>query len=73
MSNKTLPLVEFEYPDSDTNHQRIRYVRVLSMDDNYLTGYELTNQKATDEGKFKKYCLSRVVRLGIHLVQFAPS
>ena len=66
-----LPLVEFEYPDSDTNHQKVRYVRVLTMDDQHVTGYELPHHSATKDGKFKKYCLSRIVRLGVHLIQFA--
>lgn len=33
----SLPLVEFEYPDSDTNHQKIRYVRVLTLDNAHIT------------------------------------
>lgn len=69
-----LPLVEFEYPDSDTNHQKVRYVKVLTLDTAYLTGYELSHAHATDAGKYKKYCLSRIVRNGIHLVSFtAPT
>lgn len=59
-----LPLVEFEYPDSETCHQKLRYVRVLSMDDKYIQGYEVYTEQ------FKKYCLSRIVRNGVHLVQF---
>lgn len=66
----TLPLVEFEYPNSETNHQQVRFVRVIAKDKNYLTGYELTHEHATDSGKYKKYCLSRIVRKGIHLLSF---
>ncbi len=69
---KELPFVEFEYPDSDTNHQKVRYVRVVSMDNQYVQGYELVSPHATDAGKFKKYCLSRIVRNGVHLVQYTP-
>lgn len=69
-----LPLVEFEYPDSDTNHQKVRYVRVLTLDNTHLTGYELAHAHATDTGKYKKYCLSRIVRNGIHMLSFtAPT
>lgn len=70
----SLPLVEFEYPDSDTNHQKIRYVRVLTLDNAHITGYELPHAHATDTGKYKKYCLSRIVRKGIHMLSFvAPT
>lgn len=67
---ENLPLVEFEYPDSETNHQKLRFVRVLKKDNAHLTGYELSHANATDKGTYKKYSLSRIVRNGISLREF---
>jgi hypothetical protein len=67
-----LPLVEFEYPDSETDYLRERYVRVESLDQTHLKGHEFItpNPSNSDEGKFKSYLLSKIVKGGVHLVQF---
>lgn len=64
--HNNLPLVQFEYPDSETNHQKLRFVRVLTLDNNHLTGYEFAGGPV----KFKKYSRNRIVKNGIHLIEF---
>jgi len=64
------PVVEFEYPDSDTNRMKVRYVRVIEADSDYIKGYELENPFSTKEGKFKQYCRTRIVRRGVALIAF---
>jgi hypothetical protein len=64
------PVVEFEYPDRDTNRMKVRYVRVVQADSDYIKGYELENAFSTKEGQFKAYCRSRIVRNGVALVTF---
>jgi len=64
------PVVEFEYPDSDTNHMKLRYVRVVQADSDYIKGYEIENAGSTKEGKYKQYCRNRIARNGVALVRF---
>jgi hypothetical protein len=68
-----LPLVEFEYPDSETDYLRTRFVRVVSMDSKHVKGYEFgtVNPSDTDEGKFKTYLLAKIVKGGVALVEFS--
>jgi len=67
-----LPLVTFEYPDSETDYLRNRFVRVVSMDRTHVKGYEFTtvNPSDTDEGKFKSYLLAKIVENGVALLEF---
>ena len=75
MSHKTniaeLPFVTFEYPDSNTNRMRPRFVAVTSMDRVYVKGYETQSYTARNpedtEWKFKKYRVDRIVTNGVHL------
>ena len=71
---KDLPFVTFEYPDSETDYLKIRYLRVKSMDQTHIKGYEFTTARpsATDEGKLKTYLLAKIVNNGVHLVSFEP-
>jgi hypothetical protein len=64
------PVVEFEYPDSNTNHMKTRYVRVIQANSDYIKGYELENPFSTKEGKFKQYLRNRITRNGVALVTF---
>jgi len=72
--HKELPLVSFEYPNSDTDYLNERFVRVVSMDQTHVKGYEYTtpHPSDTDPGKFKSYLLAKIVSNGVHLVHFAP-
>ena len=72
MANTSLlPLVTFEYPDSESNLLKRRYVRALEMDSVYVSGYELPHELATVEtGKFKKYRLARIAHNGVALCSF---
>ena len=67
--NRT-PVVEFEYPDSDTNHMKVRYVRVLEANSDYIKGYEIENPFSVKEGRFKQYARTRIARNGVALVRF---
>lgn len=70
---KELPLVRFEYPDSQVDYLKTRYVRVTSMDHKHVKGYEfLTDRPSdTDEGKFKTYLLAKIVKYGVALLEFS--
>ena len=39
--SQQVPVVTFEYPDSNTNHMKVRFVRVIQADSDYIRGYEL--------------------------------
>ena len=69
---KELPLVRFEYPDSETDYLKTRFLRVKSMDQTHLRGYEFITARpsATDEGKLKTYLLAKIVVGGVALVSF---
>jgi len=64
------PVVEFEYPDSETSRMKVRFVRVIEANSDYIKGYELENPFSTKEGKFKQYCRTRIVRNGVSLINF---
>lgn len=64
------PIVTFDYPDSKTNHMRLRYVRVVNADSDYITGYELENAFSTKDGNFKQYSRTRIARNGVALITF---
>lgn len=78
MNNKTsspavatrTPVVEFEYPDSETNRMKLRYVRVLEANSDYIQGYELENAFSSKEGKYKKFARNRIARNGVALITF---
>ena len=67
-----LPLIEMEYPDSETDYLKTRYVRVESLDSTHLKGHEFitASPSDSDEGKYKSYLLAKIVKGGIHLVSF---
>ena len=67
-----LPLVEFEYPDSQTDYLKQRFVRVTSMDETHLRGVEFTTQHPSsyDKGQPKTYLLAKIVKGGVHLLSF---
>ena len=67
-----LPFCRFQYPDSETDYLRNRFVRVVSMDRTHVKGYEFTtaNPSNTDEGKFKSYLLAKIVENGVALLEF---
>jgi hypothetical protein len=64
------PVVEFEYPDSSTNHMKLRHVRVVEANADYIKGYELENAYSTKDGTFKSYSRNRIARNGVALVTF---
>jgi hypothetical protein len=70
---KNLPLVTFEYPDSETDYLKPRFVRVKEMDQVYVRGYEFTTPHPanTDNGKFKTYLLAKIVKRGVALLEFS--
>jgi hypothetical protein len=75
-----LPLVTFEYPDSQTSTMRRRHVRVTAASDKYVEGFEYSpaqsNTAATTDsslGKFKKYLRSRLPLFGVSLVTYTKN
>ena len=68
-----LPLVRFEYPDSETDYLKPRFVRVESMDRTHLKGWEFTTDRPSDSdtGKFKSYLLAKIVKHGVALLEFS--
>lgn len=69
-NNLKTPVVRFQYPDSSTNDMTFRFVRVSKMDKNYVEGFEVMNPYSTDQGKYKKYKLSRIAYGGVSLMSF---
>ena len=64
------PIVRFEYPDSETNHMRVRYVRVVEANADYIKGYELDNPQSAKDGKYKQYSRTRIASNGVALITF---
>ena len=65
-----LPVVEFEYPDSETGKMKVRYLRVLSADADYLKGYEMDSPGSKKDGQIKTFSRNRLVRQAPTLVTF---
>lgn len=65
-----LPVVEFDYPASDTNKMRTRYVKVAEATPDYIKGNELDFPGSSKEGPFKCFLRNRIARLGVSLVSF---
>lgn len=64
------PIVEFEYPESETGKMKLRYLRVVVADADYVKGYELDSPGSKKDGQFKSFLRNRLVRNGVHLVSF---
>lgn len=68
--NDRTPVVEFEYPDSETGKMKLRYLRVVEADADYVKGYELENAHSKKDGQFKTFSRTRLCRNGVSLVSF---
>lgn len=64
------PVVEFEYPDSESGKMKLRYLKVILADADYIKGYELDAPGSKKEGQFKSFLRNRLVRNGVSLVSF---
>ncbi len=64
------PVVEFEYPDSETGKMKVRYLRLTSADADHIKGYELDNAGSQKNGQFKSFSRNRLVRQAPTLVTF---
>lgn len=64
------PVVEFDYPDSETSRMKVRHVRVIEANADYVKGYELENAHSTKDGVYKQFLRNRIARNGIALVTF---
>ena len=64
------PVVEFEYPDSESGKMKVRYLRVVLADGDYIKGYELDSPLSKKDGQFKTFSRNRLVRNGVSLVSF---
>lgn len=65
-----IPVVSFDYPDSQTNQMRERHVKVIEANADYIKGYEIDNPFSTKDGVYKNYSRNRIARNGIALVTF---
>jgi hypothetical protein len=66
---KTVTVVSFSYPGSQSHIPRLRTVQLISLDDKYLVGLEVTgDHPGSYTFKFKRY--SRWKIRGISLVHF---
>lgn len=70
VTNVRTPVVEFEYPDSESGKMKIRYLRVVEADADYVKGYELENAHSKKDGQFKTFSRTRLCRNGVSLVSF---
>ena len=68
--NPSLPVVEFEYPDSATGKMKLRYLRVVEADADYVKGYELDDPASKKDGQFKTFSRTRLCRNGVSLLTF---
>jgi hypothetical protein len=66
----TSPIVEFEYPNSDTGEMKLRYLRVIEADARYVKGYELVSPLSKTDGQFKTFSRTRLARNGVSLISF---
>lgn len=64
------PVVEFEYPESNTGKMKLRYLKVVSANADYVKGYELDTPGSKKEGQFKSFLRNRLARNGVSLVSF---
>jgi len=64
------PVVRFEYPDSETRFMKVRYVRVVEANSDYIKGYELENAQSTKDGTYKQYSRTRIASNGVSLITF---
>lgn len=64
------PVVEFEYPESDTGKMKLRYLRVASADADYVKGYELESPYSKKDGQFKSFLRTKLPRNGVSLISF---
>lgn len=66
---KTVTVVSFSYTGSQSHVPRLRTVQLISLDDKYLTGLEVTGDQPGDYTfKFKRYLRWKI--RGISLVHF---
>jgi len=65
-----LPVVEFEYPDSETGKMKVRYLRLVSADADHIKGLELDSPGSQKDGQFKTFSRTRLVRQAPTLVSF---
>lgn len=63
-------VVQFEYPDSDSGKMKVRYLRVVLADADYIKGYELDSPYSKKDGQFKTFSRNRLVQNGVSLLSF---
>jgi len=65
-----MPVVEFEYPDSETGKMKLRYLRVTEANADYVKGVELDHPASQKDGQFKTFSRTRLCRNGVSLISF---
>jgi len=64
------PVVRFDYPDSQTDKMRERFVRIAEASADYLKGEELDSPDSKIKGTFKAYLRNRIAKNGVSLITF---
>ena len=64
------PVVEFDYPDSETNKMLPRCIKVKAFSADWIEGAELDNPLSVKEGLYKKFLRNRISRGQPILVAF---
>ncbi len=64
------PVVEFEYPSSEDGKMKLRYLKLVNANADYIEGYELDNPGSKKDGKYKKFSRNRLVRQSPTLISF---
>ena len=64
------PVVEFEYPSSQDGKMKMRYLRVVEANSDYIKGYELDSHGSKKDGLFKTFSRNRLARNGVSLISF---
>jgi hypothetical protein len=67
------PLVKFEYPETARGGlPKLRFVRLVSLDDTYLKGYEVEKPSSVAIGEFKNFVRNRILDGGkVEIVKFS--
>lgn len=64
------PVVRFDYPDSESNKMRERFVRVAEATPDYVKGEEIDSPNSILKGPFKAYLRNRIAHNGVALCKF---
>jgi len=65
-----LPVVRFDYPDSESNKMRTRILLVAEATPDYIKGNELDSPGSIKLGVFKTFLRNRIATNGVALISY---